>query len=115
MTLTAYKGKEGPCMERNQAVIYRGPWKQVMDDDNHTLHRGVRVAVCEKTYQIFSKLPYQDHLTLIPPREEIPMERAGVFDCSHDSRRHPRETKGRDYKVTHTPANVCGQGSDCCP
>lgn len=115
MTLTAYKGKEGSCMERNQAVIYRGPWKQVMDDDNHALPRGVRVAVCDKTYQIFSRPPYQDHLTLIPPREEIPMDRAGVFDCSRDSRRHPRETKGMDYTATHTPPNVCGPGSDCCP
>ena len=115
MTLTACKGKEGPCMERNQAVIYRGPWKQVVDDDNHVLPRGVRVAVCDKTYQIFSKPPYQDHLTSIPPREEIHIEQAGVFDCSHDSRRPPRETKGMDYKVTHSPANVCGPGSDCCP
>ena len=36
-TITAYKGKEGPCIERNQAVIYRGPWKQVVDDDDHVL------------------------------------------------------------------------------
>ena len=33
ITITAYKGKEGACIERNQAVIYRGPWKQVVDDD----------------------------------------------------------------------------------
>ena len=25
VTVTAYKGKEGPCLERNQAVIYKGP------------------------------------------------------------------------------------------
>src|SRR5258705_11608930 len=37
ITVTAYKGKEGPCIERNQAVVYRGPWKQVVDDDGHTL------------------------------------------------------------------------------
>ena len=31
VTVTAYKGKEGECWERNQAVIYKGPWKQVAD------------------------------------------------------------------------------------
>src|SRR5262249_13533029 len=28
-TVTARKGKEGPCLERHQAVIYKGPWKEV--------------------------------------------------------------------------------------
>jgi len=54
VTVTAYKGKEGPCIERNQAVIYRGPWKQVIDDDGHTLPRGVRIAVCDKTFKLYS-------------------------------------------------------------
>ncbi len=114
ITVTAHKGKEGPCIERNQAVIYRGPWKQVMDDDNHVLPRGVRIAVCDKTYQIYSKPPYQDQFVLIPPKEEIPAEKAGVFDCARDSRRHPRETKGRDYKVTETSSTACAPGSACC-
>jgi len=114
ITLTAYKGKEGPCIERNQAVIYRGPWKQVMDDDNHVLHRGVRVAVCDKTYQLYSKPPYQDQFIFIPPREEIPLEQAGVFDCARTERRHPRETKGMDYKATEVSSNLCGPGTGCC-
>ena len=54
VTVTAYKGKEGPCIERNQAVIYRGPWKQVVDDDGHTLARGARTAVCDKTFKLYS-------------------------------------------------------------
>jgi len=114
VTVTAHKGKEGPCIERNQAVVYRGPWKQVMDDDNHVLPRGVRMAVCDKTYRIYSKPPYQDQFILIPPREEISLEKAGTFDCSRDSRRHPRETKGADYKTTETSSNACGPGSGCC-
>ncbi len=95
-------------------MIYRGPWKQVINDDNHVLPRGVRMAVCDKTYQTYSKPPYQDQFILIPPKEEIPVEKAGVFDCSRDSRRHPRETKGRDYKVTETWSNACAVGSACC-
>ncbi len=115
ITLTAYKGKEGPCIERNQAVIYRGPWKQVVDDDNHILQRGVRVAVCDKTYQLYSKPPYQDQFIFIQPREAISLEQAGLFDCGRTERRHPRETKGMDYKATQTSPKVCGPGSACCP
>jgi arsenite methyltransferase len=115
VTVTAYKGKEGPCVERNQAVIYRGPWKQVVDDDGHTLERGARMAVCEKTFGIYSKPPYQDQFILVPPREEVPHEKAGVFDCSRDDRRHPRESKGLEYKVTKISDSVCGPGSNCCP
>ncbi len=114
MTITAYKGKEGPCIERNQAVIYRGPWKQVIDDDNHLLPRGVRIAVCDKTYHLYSKPPYQDQFILIPPRQEIPLEKAGIFDCARNPRRHPRETKGMDYAVTQTPSSACGPGTACC-
>jgi ubiquinone/menaquinone biosynthesis C-methylase UbiE len=114
VTVTAYKGKEGPCVERNQAVIYRGPWKQVVDDDGHVLPRGARMAVCEKTYQIYSRWPYQDQFILVPPREEVPPEEAGLFDCSRDQRRHPRESKGLDYKAT-AAGEACGPGSSCCP
>ena len=115
VTVTAYKGKEGPCIERNQAVIYRGPWKQVVDDDGHTLPRGARVAVCDKTYRLYSRPPYQDEFILVPPREQVAVEKAGVFDCSRDHKRHPRETKGAEYKVTNTSTGVCGPGSTCCP
>ncbi len=115
ITVTAHKGKEGPCVERNQAVIYRGPWKQVVDDDDHVLPRGVRVAVCEKTFELYSKPPYQDQFVLVPPRQEVPRERAGVFDCSRDHKRHARETKGMEYNVTQISESVCGPGSNCCP
>jgi arsenite methyltransferase len=115
ITITAHKGKEGPCIERNQAVIYRGPWKQVVDDDDHVLPRGVRIAVCEKTFNLYSKTPYQHQFILVPPREEVPVEKAGVFGCSPDHKRHPRETKGMGYNVTRISETVCGPGSSCCP
>ena len=115
ITVTAYKGKEGPCVERNQAVVYRGPWKQVVDDDGHTLERGARIAVCDKTYKLYSQPPYQDQFILVPPRQEVPFEKAGIFDCSRDHKRHPRETKGVGYKVTSAAASACTPGSTCCP
>ena len=115
ITVTAYKGKEGPCIERNQAVIYRGPWKQVVDDDGHTLERGARMAVCDKTFKLYSQPPYAGQFILVPPRNEVAMENAGVFDCARDHKRHPRETKGVDFKVTQLSGGACGPGSNCCP
>jgi len=115
ITVTAYKGKEGPCIERNQAVIYRGPWKQVVDDDGHTLERGARMAVCDKTFKLYSQPPYEGQFVLVPPRDEIAIKNAGVFDCARDHKRHPRETKGVEFKVTQLSGSVCGPGSNCCP
>jgi len=115
ITVTAYKGKEGPCDERNQAVVYRGPWKQVVDDDGHTLERGARIAVCDKTFKLYSQAPYQDQFIMLPPRQEVPLDKAGLFDCSRDHKRHPRETKGVGYKVTSAAAGACTPGSACCP
>lgn len=115
VTVTAYKGKEGPCIERNHAVIYRGPWKKVVDDDGHALERGARMAVCDKTFKLYSQAPYQGQFILVPPREEVSMEEAGSFDCSRDHKRHPRETKGLEYNVTKISGSVCGPDSNCCP
>jgi len=113
VTVTAHKGKEGPCIERNQAVIYRGPWKEVVDDDDHTLQRGVRVAVCDKTFRLYSQAPYAGQFILIHPRSEVAVENAGVFDCSRDCKRQPRETKGSDFKLIQS-GNPCGPKSTCC-
>jgi len=115
ITVTAYKGKEGPCVERNQAVIYRGPWKQVVDDDGHRLERGARTAVCDKTFRLYSQPPYAGQFILVPPREEVAVEDAGVFDCTRDHERHPRETKGEQFKLTQLSGSVCGPNSNCCP
>ena len=115
VTVTAYKGKEGPCIERRQAVIYRGPWKQVMDDDNHILARGVRTAVCDKTFRLYSQLPYQGQFILVPPREEVKLEDAEIFDCAREQKRHPRETKGQAYALSsNVSAPCCAPGTACC-
>ncbi len=112
VTVEAFKGKHGPCLDRNQAVIYAGPWKEVLDDDGHVLRRGVRTAVCEKTYQLYQKQPYGDQILPVPPRIPIPVEEAPVFDCSDNLVRHPRETKGVGYRETKSGTD-CEPGSCC--
>jgi ubiquinone/menaquinone biosynthesis C-methylase UbiE len=114
VTVTAHKGKEGPCIERNQAVIYKGPWSAVTDDDGHVLERGVPVAVCDKTFQIYTSEPYGQDIIPVPPRVEVPLQKAGNFDCSRPSRRDPRETKGLEYSATTEPAAQCCPDTSCC-
>ena len=112
VTIEAFKGKQGPCVERNQAVIYKGPFKEVLDDDNHRMERGKRYAVCDKTYNIYRKAPYSDSFEFIEPLTPIPAEEAEPFDCSRTSLRHPKETKGQNYDVT-TDASQCCDGGNC--
>jgi arsenite methyltransferase len=113
VTVEAFKGKQGPCFERNQAVIYRGPFKEVLDDDGHRMERGVRYAVCDKTYNLYKKAPYSAFFEFVEPLTEIPLAQAKPFDCSRTSRRHPKETKGQDYRAT-TEASQCCDGGGCC-
>lgn len=114
VTVIAYKGKEGACLDLRQAVVYRGPFKEVTDDDGHVLRRGVRVAVCEKTFGIYSKAPYREHFDLVEPRVPVEPLDARPFPCGVGMLvRDPKETKGEGYVET-TEAKVCTPGSGCC-
>jgi SAM-dependent methyltransferase len=133
VTVAAYKGKEGPCLERKHAVIYRGPFRKVEDDDGHVLRRGVRTAVCEKTFHIYARDPYRPHFELIAPRAIVPLAEAFPFPCPGPVAgpdgpiasgkgtlgREPRETKGADYRATTDPQpSACapqgGRNGRCC-
>ena len=120
LTVVAHKGKEGPCWDQKHAVVYRGPFRQVEDDDGHVLRRGVRTAVCEKTFQIYAAEPYRAHFDLVPPRVLVPLAEAPPFPCSDAPVvRHPRETKGEGYALTSAASgNGCvpgdGKRGGCC-
>lgn len=113
LTVEAFKGKEGPCFERLQSVVYRGPFKEVLDDDEHRMERGKRYAVCDKTFQIYSQEPYRQHFDLIEPQDVVPLEDAEPFDCSRTILRHPREVKGVDYDATTEEEACCAPGACC--
>ena len=114
LTVRAWKGKDGPCLERKQAVIYNGPWKAVIDDDGHKLIRGERMAVCDKTFTIYTQPPYTDSITPIPPAEDVPLSEAQPFDCLGSPKRPPRETKNRGANLTILPESDCCGPKDCC-
>ena len=110
ITVVAFKGKEGECWEHNEALIYRGPFKKVTDDDGHVFVRGQRAAVCRKTFEIFSKAPYAQSFEHIEPREQVAEPRP--FPCNGATVvRSPRETKGLEYAATTAAAaDCCGPG-----
>lgn len=113
VTVIAYKGKEGPCWDTKQAVVYKGPFREVKDDDGHTLRRGVPVAVCDKTFKIYGRAPYAEHFSFVEPLVPVPIEEARPFPCGADMLvRDPRETKGEGYVAT-IEGSACG-GGDCC-
>lgn len=118
MTVRAFKGKDGACWERNQAVVYKGPWKAVQDDDGHTLYRGQHMAVCDKTFQIYtdSNSPYRADIIPVLPQTDVPLAAAVSFDCVRDRIRHPHETKGVDDRATITSnaSSGCDPAPRCC-
>src|SRR5438552_2072747 len=114
VTIEAFKGKQGECFERNQAVIYLGPFKEVLDDDGHRMQRGKRYAVCDKTYNLYKKAPYREFFEFVDPLVDVPLAEAKPFDCSRTALRHPKETKGQEYDATTEANNTCCDGGSCC-
>ena len=112
VTVEAFKGKQGNCLELNQAVIYRGPFREVLDDDGHSLRRGDRVAVCDKTFHLYQQAPYAEHFEFIEPLKTLSREDAAPYDCARAMLRHPRETKGMEYKATTGPSQCCEGGGN---
>jgi len=111
LTVVAHKGKEGPCLEQNHAVVYRGPFREVVDDDGHRIRRGVRTAVCAKTFEIYSRGPYSDEFQFIASDNPTPLHEAEPFECNGGSRRRdPKETKGG----LHRGGRSNGSNGACC-
>jgi SAM-dependent methyltransferase len=115
LTVRAWKGKDGPCLDRHQAVIYNGPWRTVIDDDGHKLDRGKRMAVCDKTFNIYTSKPYDVQVTAVPPAQAVPLDRAADFDCHRGAIRSPVVTKQGSEALNVLPGNdCCEDGGSCC-
>lgn len=104
VTVTAFKGQGSECLDKGHAVIYRGPFSEVRDDDGHYYPRGERIAVCERTFNMLIDR-YPDHFIGISPA--VPME-ARTWCAPAGTRRSASETKGGAHRQ-----NVPG-GSCCC-
>lgn len=94
VTLTAVKAEDRPCLDHGHAVIYRGPFAEVRDDEGHVFPRGERIAVCERTYRLLTEGPYQGEFIGIQPAEA----RDPVAWCAPAGTRRPAaETRGAGH------------------
>ena len=118
---TGYKGKQGVCRDQGHAVIYRGPWSAVHDDDGHRYARGERTAVCAKTYDILMRAPYRGQFIGLLPYAPIPLADAPLFDCNTPALKNPGDHKrsavGARWSVHSkllSSKNESGSGATCC-
>jgi SAM-dependent methyltransferase len=107
VTITAHKADVGPSRDANQALIYRGPWKAVEDEEGNRFVRGERTAVSAQYFQTLGDTPYRDEFVPIRPRDAVPEIEQPRFQGVGP--RGPRETKGAGYRATRKPG-----GQSCC-
>lgn len=105
VTLTAVKPESIPCVDGGHAVIYRGPFSSVSDDEGHEFPRGERMAVCDRTYRLLTEGPYRDDFIGISPHESIESK---PWNQPAGARRPVSESKGADHE-----APCCGDGGCC--
>jgi arsenite methyltransferase len=101
-TLTAIKREQTECIDKGHAVIYRGPYSFVIDDEEHEFPRGERMAVCERTFNLLSNEPYKDDFIGIVPAFE---QEAKTWCAPAGTKRPASETKGGSYSISteHSP------------
>ena len=113
-TVIAYKFPDVPCFEHNEAVLYRGPYLSVIDDNGHKFDRGVRVAVCRKTFEKMQQQPYANDFVGVSPAQEIAPENAKPFTKhSGEVVRSPNVTKGGKLSMCVIDDDCCGD-TGCC-
>ena len=107
-TYLAYKAPSVDEFDKNQAVIYLGPFSSITDDNGNTYQRGERTAVSAKTFGLLQQEPYTDMFAYIEPAVSVTDEVA--FTCCTPTKRAPKDTKKGAPKLTTDPS----QGSSCC-
>jgi len=114
VTVVAHKGKQGRCRDHGQAVIYRGPFKAVLDDDEHVFERGVPTAVCAKSFEIYSREPYAGAFELLEPAVPVDPATAPLFDCAPGAAVGALGTGATRREVSGMTTAGCDPAAGCC-
>ena len=104
VTITAVKPHHEPCLDKGHAVIYRGPFSKVYDDEGHVFYRGQRMAVCERSCKLLTSGAYTDHfIGIAPVQEQTPQN-----GCHASGTLRPAaETKGAVHKTDCASSGCC--------
>jgi arsenite methyltransferase len=117
-TVEAFKGKEGVDLDQKHAVIFKGPFREVVDDEGNVYRRGARTAVSEKGFRLLTNEPYATYFEAVAPRVLVPLQEAPPFPRAAKGKallRSPKETKGEAYKLTELgTGSACAPGGGCC-
>lgn len=93
-TLVATKPTGDQCIDRGHAVIYKGPFSSVWDDEGHEFPRGARMAVCERTYDYLTTGPLSSNFIGIAPAT---LAEPVTYCAPPGTRRSAAETKGGEH------------------
>jgi len=96
VTITAVKPEATACIDKGHAVIYRGKYAQVSDDEGHVYYRGQRMAVCERTFKLLTSSIYGGDFIGIPPNT---VSAGKAWDCKDNSIRPVAVTKGSVHQT----------------
>jgi arsenite methyltransferase len=116
VTVRAYKSGSAAGRERGHAMIYLGPFQEILTDSGLRFERGQRYAVSDRTYELLQQEPYKGLFAPVEPRLAIPLEKARPFSSGPMRLRHASETKGFNYhetKIAGGPDRNPGNGSCC--
>ncbi len=123
VTVEAFRPEAGPEADRLQAVIYRGPFREVVDDAGRRFRRGDRIAVSDLTFGALQREPFASQFIPVPPRPDagetaeasvaVPTVAAVSAPSIWQEMavRSPRQTKGAGFRLTTAAANCCGGGN----
>lgn len=67
LTVAAWKPLDAPAREDGHALIYKGPFRQVVDDEGRVLPRGVRISACTRTAASYAREPFRSHVEVVAP------------------------------------------------
>lgn len=103
VTVTAIKLESNDYIDKGHAVMYRGPFSFVRDDEGHEYPRGERMAVCERTFNALMNGTYRDQFIGINPGEN----KENKLCCAPVGERRPAsESKGASH-VGETSTSCC--------
>lgn len=104
VTLTAVKPAGGPALDQGHAVIYRGPYAEVRDEQGQVFPRGARIAVSEGGYRLLTEGAYgRDFIGIVPDAEIEPV----AFGAQPGTRRPAAETKGARHQAEKDSSGSC--------
>ena len=104
VTITAMKPEQDIAQDKGHAVIYRGPYAEVYDDEGYAYFKGMRMAVSDKMYELLTSEAYTDDFIGIAPGEDIePSE----WSFEPGSLRSAKQTKGSAHKDNSSDGSCC--------